>query len=170
MAASDAELIARACALAPAIRERAAETAALRKPHDDTIRDLIDAEILQMVVPARWGGSEASLSAVYDVIRTISMACPSTGWIAAFYIMHNTYVAKFSERAQEELFGAKGYVLLPSASAPNMSAHQVEGGWQVSGRAIWGSGIMHADWVMMAGEASDGPRAFLMPEIGRAHV
>lgn len=163
MAVSDAELIERARALAPAIQSRAAETAKLRRPHDDTIRELIEAGIIQMLVPERWGGSEASLPAAFEVVRAISAACPSTGWIAAFYIFHNTYVAKFAEQAQEELFGKKGYVLMPAASAPNMSAGQVDGGWKVSGRAIWGSGIMHADWVMISGEAEDGPRAFLMP-------
>ncbi len=163
MTATDAELLARARALAPGIAARAAATATLRRPHDDSIRELIDAEILQMFVPRRWGGSEASLQTMMDVVEVISAACPSTGWIAAFYISHNIYIAKFPERAQEELFGKNGYVLLPAASAPDMNARKVDGGWEVSGRAVWGSGIMHADWVLMSGMAEDGPRSFLMP-------
>ena len=163
MPATQAELIQRARDLAPAIQARAAETAASRKPADASIRELVESGIVQMFVPARWGGSEAPLSTMMDVVEVISAACPSTGWIAAFYIGHNSYVAKFPEQAQEELFAARGYVLLPAASAANMEARKVDGGWEVSGRAGWGSGIMHADWVMMSGKTPDGQRAFLMP-------
>ncbi len=163
MPATHAELVERARALAPAIRARAAEAAALRKPVDASIQDLIDAELIQMFVPKRWGGSEAPLAAMMDVVEIISAACPSTGWITAFYISHNIYVAKFAEAVQEQLFGPRGYVLLPAASAADMEARKVDGGWEVSGRAAWGSGVMHADWVLMSGKAEDGPRSFLMP-------
>jgi alkylation response protein AidB-like acyl-CoA dehydrogenase len=163
IAFTDAELIERARALAPRIAARAAEAEGLRKPHDDSIRDLIEAGIIQMFVPKRWGGSEASLSTMLEVVEIISAACPSTGWIAAFYVSHNIYVAKFPEETQEELFGPTGYTLLPAASAADMKATKVDGGWMVSGRAAWGSGVMHADWVLMSGLAEDGPRSFLMP-------
>ncbi len=163
MPASDAELIQRARDNAPRIKARAAQTAELRRPHDDSIRDMVDAELIQMFVPRRWGGSEASLSTMMEVVELIAAACPSTGWIAAFYIAHNTYVAKFPEATQELLFGPRGYVLLPAAGAPDMEARKVDGGWEVSGRAAWGSGIMHADWVQMSGKAGDGNRSFLMP-------
>lgn len=163
MPATRAELVERARALAPAIRARAAEAAQLRRPHDDSIRELIDAEIIQMLVPRRFGGSEASLSTMLDVVEIISAACPSTGWIAAFYIAHNTYIIRFPERTQEELLGPRGYVLLPAAQANDMHAVKVDGGWEVSGRAAWGSGIMHADWVQISGQAEDGRRSFLMP-------
>lgn len=163
MPATDAELIERARALAPGIRARAQQAAELRKPHDDSIRELIDSEIIQMFVPKRWGGSEASLKTMLETVEIISAACPSTGWIAAFYISHNIYIAKFPEVTQEEVFGPYGYTLLPAASAADMDARKVDGGWEVSGRAAWGSGVMHADWVLMSGKAEDGPRSFLMP-------
>lgn len=163
MAATDAELIERARAVAPAIQARAAETAKLRKPHDDTIRDLLDAEILQMWVPEKWGGSEAKFSTIFDVVRPIAAACPSTGWITAFYILHNLYIAKFPAQAQEEVFAKNGYALLPAASAPDLQAERVDGGWKISGKAVWGSGIMHADWAMITGNTAEGPGSFLMP-------
>ncbi len=160
---TDAELIERARARAPAIKARAAEAAQLRRPHDETIRELAEAGILQMFVPKRWGGSEARLETMMEVVELLAAACPSTGWIAAFYISHNIYVAKFPEATQEELFAPRGFVQLPAGTAPDMVARKVDGGWDVSGRAGWGSGVMHADWVLMSGKAEDGPRSFLMP-------
>lgn len=163
MSLTKAELVQRARDLAPAIKERAAEAAIRRKPADESIRELADAGILQMFVPKRWGGSEAPLSTMMDTVEIISEACPSTGWIAAFYISHNIYVAKFPEVVQEELYGARGYVTLPAASAPDLQATKVDGGWKISGRAVFGSGVMHADWVLISGATSEGPRSFLLP-------
>ncbi len=156
-------LIARAEALAPSIRARAAETEALRRPHDGSIRDLIDAGILQMCVPKRWGGAEADLPTMLRVIEIVSAACMSTGWITSFYIGHNVVAAKFPEAAQEEMFGPRGFVLVPMSAANDLQAKRVDGGWIVSGRARWGSGIMHADWAVMFGNTQEGPRHFLIP-------
>ena len=163
LAATDIELIERAKALVPAIKARAESTEKLRKVDDETIRELAEAEILQMFVPKRWGGSEASFDTMRQVVEIISSACVSTGWITAFYIGHNVYVARFSEQAQEELYGPRGYVLMPAATAPNLEANRVDGGWTVSGRAIWGSGVMHADWVQISGRVGDSGRSFLVP-------
>lgn len=71
MPATDADLIQRARDLAPGIRARAAAAAEQRRPHDDTIRELIDAEIIQMLVPRRWNGSEASLATMMEVVEIL---------------------------------------------------------------------------------------------------
>ncbi|MND62956.1 Flavin-dependent monooxygenase, oxygenase subunit HsaA [compost metagenome] len=161
---TSAELIGRARELLPVLKARAAETEALRRPHDDTINDLIDAGILQMLVPKRWGGAESDLKTMFEVVDTLAQGCISTAWIAAFYIGHNLYAAKMTPKAQETLFGARGFVLLPAASAPTMKAEPVDGGWVITGRAPWGSGVMHADWVMVSGMTPDkAPRSFVMP-------
>jgi alkylation response protein AidB-like acyl-CoA dehydrogenase len=163
MSTTNDQLLARARALAPTIAARAPESEKLRKPHDETIAALIEAEILQMLVPARWGGAESDLRTMFAVVGEIAGACVSTGWIASFYINHNVYAAKFSERLQQEIFGTRGFTLMPGASAPTMKAVRTGGGWRVSGRASWGSGVMHADWVYVSGLTEEGPRAFALP-------
>lgn len=163
MPASNAQLLDRVRALAPVIAERAPHAETLRKPNDETIDALVDAEIIQMLVPGKWGGSESDLPTMFAVVEEISAACISTGWIASFYINHNVFAAKFSDRLQEEIFGTRGFTLMPGANAPTMKAQRVDGGWQVSGRASWGSGVMHADWVYVSGLTEEGPRAFALP-------
>ena len=161
---SSFELIGRARDLLPTLKARAAETEVLRRPHDDTIRDLIDAGIVQMLVPKRWGGAESDLKTVYEVVDVLAQGCISTAWIASFYIGHNLYAAKLTPQAQDELFSPRGFVLLPAATAPTMKAEPVKGGWIISGRAPWGSGVMHADWVMVSGMTHEKtPRSFVMP-------
>lgn len=157
------QLLERARALAPTIAACASAAERLRKPHDEIIEALVDAEILQMLVPARWGAPESDLPTMFAVVEEISAACVSTGWIASFYINHNVYAAKFSEQLQREIFGTRGFTLMPGANSPTMKAVRAEGGWRVSGRASWGSGVMHADWVYVSGLTAEGPRAFTLP-------
>ena len=163
MAVEDTRLIDRAKAMKPTLAARAAEVEAMRKPHDQSIQEMIDAGIIQMLVPAKWGGAESNLNTMFQVVEAISSACISTGWITSFYINHNVCVAKFDPRVHEEVFGVRGFTLMPGATAPTMKADRVPGGWRVSGRASWGSGIMHADWALVSAMTSEGPRSFMLP-------
>jgi len=164
MAVTKDELLDRARALAPGIAARALETERLRAPHDDTIQELIDAGFMQLLVPARWGGHEMDLSVHLEVIEILSAACMSTGWIAAFYMGHNWMATRLSEQAQAEIFGERPFGLIPATTAPSMTGRRVAGGWEISGRGSWGSGIMHADWLMTGGlPEAEAPRLFLVP-------
>lgn len=164
MGVSHEELLDRARQLAPSIARRAAQVETSRQPADDTIAELIDAELLSILVPRRWGGHELSIHTHRAVTEIISTACLSTGWVFAFYSGHNWMAVKFPEQAQEELFAANGYALIPVTTAPAMRVQPVEGGAVISGRAAWGSGIVHADWVCVGGSIPDGTRyQFLVP-------
>ncbi|MDG2113163.1 MAG: hydroxylase, partial [Actinomycetota bacterium] len=91
-------------------------------------------------------------------------ACLSTGWIYAFYSGHNWMAVKYSGEAQSEVFADKGYALIPVTTMPTMSVEPVAGGMMISGRASWGSGIVHADWACVGGALDDGTRyQFLVP-------
>jgi alkylation response protein AidB-like acyl-CoA dehydrogenase len=162
--ASKAELLERVDALLPAIAARAGESEDNRRPHDKTIRELIDAEILQALVPRRFGGHELHLDTMADIVRRVSSACVSSGWITAFYIGHNWMVTKFSERAQKEVFAERPFALVPVQTSPTMEIKPVPGGHEITGRSSWGSGIMHADWVIVAGGLGrDDARVFMLP-------
>jgi 3-hydroxy-9,10-secoandrosta-1,3,5(10)-triene-9,17-dione monooxygenase len=163
-ARQSAELIQTAAALAPGIRSRARETEQMRRPHPDSIDELIASGLLKMCSPRRWGGDEADFLTLVEVVETIAGACMSTGWIASFYIGHCLALAKFPLRAQEEALGERGFALAPAASAPNLSARRTGQGYVLSGRAIWGSGIMDADWVILTGMVEgEGVLNFLIP-------
>ena len=163
MAITNEQLIARAQALQPVLAERAAATEAARAPLDETIADLIEAGIIQMLVPGEWGGPESDLPTMFRVVEEIGSACVSTAWIAAFYINHNIYPLRMDGRLQEEMLGQRGYCLLPAATSPTMRVERVPGGWKIDGRASWGSGIMQADWVLVSGMTGDGPYTFALP-------
>lgn len=157
------ELVDRARALAPEIARKAYETEQARRPLDEIIKALDDAGLFNFLVPKRWGGPELGLDTQLEVIETISSACQSTGWITAFYIGHHQFACRFSEKAQAEMFADGPRCLLPATTAAMMTAKTVSGGWEISGRAPWGSGIMHAEWLLVGADTDEGRRVFVLP-------
>lgn len=163
MTISKEVLLERVNAIVPAIAARAAESEAQRRPHADTIQELIDAEVMQILVPKCFGGHELDLDTLSAVVRAVSGACMSTGWVTAFYIGHNWMLTKFSEQVQREVFAERPFGLIPIQPAPGITIKEVAGGYEVSGRSNYSSGIMHADWVIIAKSGGADARAFVVP-------
>lgn len=158
-----AEFIKRAKELAPFVAERALSAERERKPDDEVIRKLDEAGLFTVLVPKRWGGPELGLDTQYEIVEIISSACMSTGWITAFYIGHHLFACRMSEQAQKEMFAEGPRCLLPATSASLVDAKPVSGGWILNGKGTWGSGIVHGDWVMVAGMTDIGLRSFVAP-------
>ncbi len=163
MAVTTQLLLERVNALVPKIAARARETEAQRRPHDDSIADLIDAEVFQTLVPKCFGGHELNLDTHVAIVRAISGACMSTGWVTAFYMGHNWMVTKFPEQAQREVFAERPFGLIPIQPSPTVTIKPVSGGYEISGRSSFSSGIMNADWVIVAKAGGPDARAFLVP-------
>ena len=156
-------LLEQVAAQLPGIAARAQASEAQRRPHDDSIGALIDAGIMQMLVPKRFGGHELGLDALAGVTRAVSSACLSTGWVTAFYIGHNWMLTKFPEQVQREVWAERPFALMPIQPSPEVRIKPVSGGYEISGRSSFSSGIMHADWVMIAKAGSADARAFVVP-------
>ena len=163
MSTTKEQLLDRVNAILPQIAANSASAEKDRKPHDDSIKALIDCGIMQTLVPKCFGGHELGLDAHADIVRAVSSACVSTGWITAFYLGHNWMLGKFSEAAQKEVFDERPFGLIPIQPSPTIEAREADGGHVISGRASWSSGIMHADWVLVAVSGKPDARTFLVP-------
>lgn len=147
-APSPSELLSRAAALVPQIRGRALQVDANRRVADETIAELLDAGILQMLAPRRFGGSQADLVTFLDAGITISTGCGSTGWLYGILGCHHWVLSHFPLAAQEEMYGSKSYALWPlSFSGKGGTARPVDGGYIVNGRWAFCSGIDFSDWI-----------------------
>ena len=69
-----------------------------------------------------------------------------------------------------ELFAKKPYALAPAALAPTGTAVAVDGGFRVTGRWEWGTGVLHADWIIVTASLADDPRSIRMYAIPIADV
>ncbi len=143
------DVVDRARSLVPVLAERRPEAERLRRLPDATIDDLAAAELFEILVPAARGGHELDVATLFEVGRVLSEGCTSTGWITVFFGLHNWLFALFPEEAQDEVFADRPWALAPGTFAPTGTAHPAAGGYRVSGRWSWGTGVMHSDWVMV---------------------
>ena len=121
------------------------------------IEALRSSDLFRLMVPRRYGGFELDLDTFLEVGLALSEGDASMAWVATFYIEHNWMICQFPEVFQKAVLGSQGYTLAPAALSPNGVAVPAEGGFRLSGRWQWGTGIMHADWVIVGARAtSDG--------------
>jgi len=148
-----AELIERVRALLPMLAEQAAEAERLRRPTDASIRALEEAGVFRLMVPRCHGGLELDLDTFLEVGLALGEADASIAWVATFYIEHNWMLCQFPEAFQRELFAGRSHVLAPATVAPTGKARPEDGGFRLSGRWKWGTGVMHAEWVVLSAAA-----------------
>jgi 3-hydroxy-9,10-secoandrosta-1,3,5(10)-triene-9,17-dione monooxygenase len=151
----------------PLIAERAAEAEQRRKPDDDVLEALSATGVFRAFVPQRFGGYEIDLGLFVDVGVAVAEACASTGWITTFYMEHNWLLGMFPGELQEEIFSRQPYVLAPGSVNPKDGTATPKGdGYELTGHWRFGTGIVHADWVLLSGriatEPSGPPRMFLV--------
>ncbi|MBL8555972.1 MAG: hypothetical protein JNL41_16970 [Phenylobacterium sp.] len=151
-ALTPAELVARAWKLKPLLAAHAAEAESLRRPVDSVWQALRDSGIFYHFVPKAYGGLEFDLDTFIDVILPLGEGCASTCWVASFCVEHNWMLAQFSKAAQDEIFGGGWpYVIAPGVTMPPGRAEPAPGGYRLTGRWRWGTGVMHADWILATG-------------------
>ncbi len=167
-----AQRLEKARALVPAVRERAADGEALRRLQPETERDLHAAGLFRVLQPARIGGDEFDYVALVDFSEALACGDASVAWVFANLASHHWMLAMFSAAAQARLWGADPDVLIASAFIfPCGKATRVEGGYRLSGRWPFSSGVGSSSWNMLAGvvqpasetEAAEN-RVFLLPQ------
>jgi alkylation response protein AidB-like acyl-CoA dehydrogenase len=160
-------LLAAARALAPRIAARAEADEKAKRISDDTIREAGEAGFFKILVPKSMGGYELDWETVCRVVIEAGRYDGSSAWQIGFFILHNWLWLMMPERAQEEIYSKKGYATGPVMLAPAVRARRVDGGFILSGRSRWATGINHAEWVfistMVEGEEAEGFRDFMIP-------
>lgn len=139
------------------LAQRAEEAEQLRRLPTATVSEFRQTDLFRLLLPARFGGIQASFPEVLEPIRLMAHGCASSAWTLGFYALHNWMLSLFDPRLQEEVF-ASGPVLAPAPLAPTGRGHPTEGGVRLTGRWSWATGAMDADWVIVGAlvESDDG--------------
>lgn len=157
-------LIERARAIVPDLRKRGRAAEEAGRIPDETIEDITNAGLFKAVVPKRYGGYEIDYKYVPQIFRELGRGCTSTAWTLGFLIYHNFQFGHYSQQAQDEVWGGRGYTMAPGIVMPSGVAVPVEGGLRLTGRWGYATGIQHGDWVLLsapiAGTEKDSPPDF----------
>ncbi len=114
---------------------------------DETIADLHASGIFRMLQPKRVGGSELPYRALVVLGGILAEGCGSTAWVAVNLASHHWMLAKWPKEAQDEIWNASPDDLIGSALVfPGGKAIAVEGGYRLSGRWPFSSGVDPSRW------------------------
>lgn len=145
-------LMARAAALGPVLRERALACERLRRVPDETIADFAAAGFFDVLKPRRYGGAELDPLVFLALCGEIGRHCGSSAWVLAIVGVHNWRLALFPDRATAEVWTAPAErsPFIAASTPPAGTVTRVEGGWRISGRWPFSSGIDHCGWAFLA--------------------
>jgi len=139
----------------PAIAARTVETEKARSAPPENIELLVRAGFARALAPAAVGGDEIDLWDFCDGVRTVTKACPATGWLSGVLMVHPAVIGQYEPSVQQEVW-AKGIdTVICSSGSPIMRAKLADGGIVVSGRGRWSSGCQHAEWAMVGAKVPD---------------
>ena len=137
--------------------ERAEELRTL--PHD-AVAILRSLGLFWLKTPAELGGTPLPPVEFCDVIEELAYVDTSTAWAAMIGAGCNGLLGGWlSDDGARRIFGSASDSARPVVAgqlAPRGTGHHTAGGYLVSGRWSFASGIVHADWLMGAFRPDDG--------------
>jgi 3-hydroxy-9,10-secoandrosta-1,3,5(10)-triene-9,17-dione monooxygenase len=148
-------LLDRARAMVPLLAERAIDTSESRRIPEKTISDFWEADLFQLLKPKKFNGPEVRADTVFEIAAILAKGDGSAAWVWNLLGMHDLFVALLPQEAQEE-YWAKDRTLGASSFAANGRAKSAKGGFTLSGKWSFCSGVDCADW-MLLGAKCDPP-------------
>jgi 3-hydroxy-9,10-secoandrosta-1,3,5(10)-triene-9,17-dione monooxygenase len=165
-----AELVARAKAMAPKLRERAVKAERDRNIPKESVEEYIAAGLIHTLQPRRWGGYEHDHEVMFDIAVELGKStCGSSAWCLNYLGDHAAILALFPEQAQHDVWSRDKAACIATSAAPTGKAAVAPGGYRLDGRWSWCSGLRYSQWIMIgglvfrAGEDHPDMRLFLVP-------
>lgn len=153
------DLVQRAAAMLPLLRQHAPGSDDTRQVHPDIIGAMKQAGFFRILQPRRLGGAELTMRDMHRVVRTLATGSSAASWVLMVTLAHTWILGMFPEDAQDEIAADDPDTLVTGSLAATGRAVKVDGGWQVSGRWPFASGCDHARWNMMGVKVAGGDHA-----------
>lgn len=151
-----AELVARARALVPMLREAAPRADSARRLPHDVVEQLEEAGLFRLWQPRRYGGYETDLRTQVEVCSEVARGCAASAWVLALTNACSWLTCLFNDQAQDDVFGAHPKARVCGILTPGgPPAVAVDGGYLVSGSWGWASGCYHSDWAAVPAPLAD---------------
>jgi len=133
------------------IRERAPELEAQAvanesngKLSDTTLGVLNDIGLLKALTPAEYGGADLTIYDTLRVYESLAYVETSTAWVSMIPGVQGKGLLLLKTDARDKL-AAGGFPFVSGQGAPTGRATAVPGGYRVTGRWSYGSGLLHSD-------------------------
>ena len=146
------ELVVRARALAPKLRERAVRAERNRNIPQESVDEFIAAGLIHTLQPKRWGGYEHDHEVAFNIAVELGKStCGSSAWCLNYLADHACILALFPEEAQHDVWSRDKAACIATSAAPTGNVTALPGGYRLDGRWSWCSGLRHSQWIMIGG-------------------
>ena len=127
-------------------------TAADRIDHEREIpseltKEIADKGLFRMLLPRSLGGGELDFLDYLRVIEVFAEVDASTAWCINQNNVFATNSARMPEQTAREIWSDQRAVVTNGPPATSVEAIPVDGGYQLTGRWNFSTGIRHATWV-----------------------
>ncbi|WP_226036064.1 acyl-CoA dehydrogenase family protein [Aquibacillus saliphilus] len=131
---------------------KAAEAESLQADLDATLSENIidiirEEQINKLILPKQFGGPQIDFTTFAEMVKEVGYYNLSAAWITYFFSLHNGWVAYLPEHRQQEIVDSDG--LLADIFAPIGKIDKVDGGFILSGKYNYVSGINYSGWVAL---------------------
>ncbi|MFC0431925.1 hypothetical protein [Kutzneria buriramensis] len=116
----------------------------------DTVRVIDESQVSRLWTASAYGGFETDVRTLSEVTKALSHYCPSTSWVVNNINGSNLLAARFPRTARDEVFGDNPGAKLASVFAAPGKVVRTDGGYLLSGRWPYASGILHDDWAILS--------------------
>jgi len=134
-------------ALVPRIAAAADDIERRRRIPDDLLDALHGAGLYRMLLPRRYGGGEVHPLAFMRTVQAIARADASTAWNIGQNAVCAIVAAYLEPAVAQNVFGDPRAVLAWGPAQGPVRAVVCEGGYRVTGRWSFASGMRHATWL-----------------------
>jgi alkylation response protein AidB-like acyl-CoA dehydrogenase len=163
-----AEILARARALAPVLRERADEIEQNRKLPADVVELLRGTGVFRMGSGREWGGPELTSMDQTRVVEALAYGDASAAWCGAIGSLTGPITSFLDADVVKEVYPRQDMVTA-GVLAPAGHAERVPGGFRLTGRWSFGSGIDHSDWVTSGAFVFEDGKPYASPDGSNPH-
>jgi alkylation response protein AidB-like acyl-CoA dehydrogenase len=161
-AAGGEALVAAAQGLGAAIEAAADGIERERRLPPELVEALLDAGLFSMLLPASLGGAETDIPTFARAVEALARADGSVAWCVGQANGLAAYMAYVDPAVAREVFAPGRRTILangPGEGNRPGCAVKTEGGFEVSGRWMFASGIGHATWLLAVCHIYDQNRA-----------
>ncbi len=145
------EAMRRARDIVPVLRERAQQAEDARMLIRENEQLLHETGLFRFHQPKAFGGMELDFVAVVDITAEVARGCPSTAWNVGNLACHHWILGYYDPETQHEVWDANPDALIASSIALAAGrGRKTDGGFIVSGRWPFSSGVDNSDWNMLA--------------------
>lgn len=141
--------VAAAKALAPQIREMRDQIESERRLPEPLVEAMAQAGLFQLYVPRAIGGPEIDPVTAFHAIEEIAKADGSVGWCSFVASSVSVYAGWVPTEVGKLLTGDPPDLRGAGSFRPTGEARAVPGGYRVSGRWNYVSGVNHANWLFL---------------------